>query len=154
MEKVFPDVYPEDLLERIIEDGAEENVMENVYRIANYGNNDRDAFLSTFLTQINAGLHNDRDSYVLSSLGQIDIGQYSTSLSISKKRAKRILKMIERKYGGPILLKGTIHPEYGLSMLTKDSKSNRTCDKDHIDWWLYDNADPSAHFKIIELEEV
>lgn len=149
----FPDTYPNDLLERIIEDGAAANTMEDVYRVANYGSNNRDAFLSTFLQNIKDGKYNDRDSVLALELSKNDIGEYATSLSTSEKRARKLLQLMERHYDGPILLKGTIHPEYGLSMLTKYSKSNRKTDKFHVDWWVYADVDPSCHFSVIELKE-
>lgn len=149
----FPDTYPSDLLERIIEDGAAANTMEDVYRVANYGSNNRDAFLSTFLQNIKDGKYNDRDSVLALELSKNDIGEYATSLSTSEKRAVKLLQIMERHYAGPILLKGTIYPEYGLSMLTRYSKSNRISNKFHVDWWVYAGADPSCHFNVIELKE-
>ena len=80
MEKIFPEYYPENLLECIIEDGAGENIIGNVYRIANYGENNRDAFLGSFLTDIKDGKYNDRDLTLAKTLVQKVIGKYSTSL--------------------------------------------------------------------------
>lgn len=151
MNKIFPDNYPPDLMERIIEDGAENNTFENVYRIANYGENNRDAFLSTFLTNLRDNMNiNIRDTFIAGT-NNYDIGTYGTSLTSNKKRAISTLRLMERKYNGPILLKGTIFPEYGMSMYTKDSKRRKAYSKYHIDWWLYKNEDPSEHFSIIEV---
>lgn len=150
MNKVFPESYPSDLMQRIIEDGAAENIIENVYRIANYGENNRDAFLSTFLTNIkDSGNTNIRDAYIFSQ-ENYDIGMYGTSLSSNEKKAKRTLSLLERKYNGPILLIGTILPEYGMSIFSKNSKTRKSYSKYHIDWWIYKDKDPSKHFKVLE----
>lgn len=152
MDNVFPDSYPKDLLQRIIDDGADNNTFENVYRIANYGQNNRDAFLSTFLTNIkDESNENIRDAYIASNINY-DIGLYGTSIVDTKHKALRTLNLLERKYDGPILLKGNILPEYGMSMYTKDSKSRESHNAHHIDWWIYKDADPSSHFSIEEVK--
>lgn len=154
MEKKFPDIYPCNLMECIIADGAGENTIENVYRIANYGENNRDAFLGSFLTDIIDGKYNNRDVAIAKQCAQADIGTYSTSLSESEAKAIKTLEMLEKKYDGPILLKGTITPEFGLSMYTRNSASKRISNKYHIDWWLYENADPSPYFTKLIIKEV
>ena len=155
MEKKFPKVYPQNLLECIIADGAGENTIENVYRVANYGVNNRDAFLGSFLTDIKDGKYNDRDLTLAKMCTQKDIGLYGTSLFDNEDRAIKILDMLEEKYDGPILLKGTILPEFGLSMYTRDSVSKRRGYKNkyHIDWWIYEDADPSPYFTELIIKE-
>ena len=44
---LFSDEHPEDLLEKIIEDGVTQSEFENVYRISDSGECNRDAFLCT-----------------------------------------------------------------------------------------------------------
>ena len=153
MKADFPDIYPKDLLSRIIEDGAGENTIELVYRIANYGKNDRDAFLSTLLTDIKDMQYNNRDAYLASKEIPVDIGIYSTSLSESEKDVRKLIRIMEQKYEGPVLLKGTVLPEFGLSMFTRNSKSKRRGRKHHIDWWIYKDMDPSPFFEKIVVEE-
>lgn len=154
MDKVFPENYPNDLLERITEDGAGNNTIDNVYRVANYGENNRDAFLSTFLTNIKDSLNTNNRDVCKAQEQTYDIGTYSTSLYAKAKRAKNILLLLERKYNGPILLKGTVLPEYGMSMYTRDSKTRDVNKKSsHIDWWVYKDEDPSEHFEIVEVNK-
>ena len=151
IEKKFAPDYPKDLLERIIEDGAGDNTYENVYRISNYGGINRDAFLSTFLENHNKNLNtNIRDVYIENKENE-DIGIYGTSLTSNFRKAKQLLKLMEKKHDGPILLVGNILPEYGMSMFTKDSKTRKASNKYHIDWWLYESADPSKCFERVNL---
>lgn len=146
MKKIFPEVYPKDLLDKIIEDGAKENTYYNVYRVSASGLNNRDAFLSSFLDRANI-----RDAYLSKKqdLDQVyDIGDFSTSLFYIKKQALNVLKCFEKYEDSPALLEGTITPKFGLSMYTRDSKSKRKSKSSHIDWWLYEFADPSKYFRI------
>lgn len=155
MDKEFPENYPKDLLKRIIEDGADNNTIDDVYRIANYGENNRDAFLSSFLTDIKDGLNiNNRDAYKAEK-NTYDIGYYGTSLCSKKKRAKNTLRLLEKnKYNGPVLLKGKVLPQYGMSIYTKDSRTRNVNSKSsHIDWWIYKDEDPSKHFEIVEVNK-
>ncbi len=153
MEKVFPEGYPENLLQLIIEDGAKENTIKDVYRVSFLGENNRDAFLSSFMERgQNQNGYEIRD-FALAETENLDIGLYSTSLFDSEKTSFKILKMFKKHYNGPKLLYGIINPYFGYSIKTNESRSCRHADKHHIDWWLYKNADPSVDFKIIEEKE-
>lgn len=145
----FPESYPKDLLDRIIEDGAGDNTFENVYRVDNYGKCNRDAFLSSFQEKKKRNGLNNRDSYKQQN-NEYDIGEYSTSLSSNKREIKNTLKMMENHYNRPKILIGNINPKYGKSMKTRESKSQRYSKRNHIDWWLYEDADPSNDFRYLE----
>ncbi len=145
----FPDSYPKDLLERIIEDGAGDNIFENVYRIDNHGKCDRDTFLSSYLEKQKENGINNRDSYKQQN-DEYDIGEYSTSLNSNKREIKNTLKCFEKHGKKPRILIGNIDPKYGKSMKTRESKSQRYSKRNHIDWWLYEDADPSKDFRYLE----
>lgn len=150
---LFPEDYPDDLYDRIVQDGAGENIF-NVYRVSDVGINNRDAFLCTYYTRIKTSQLNNRDAYKYQHCfdGDYDIGIFSTSCFDEEKAANKILKLIEKHVDGPRMLYGTITPEYGLSMKTSESKSGRKSKKHHIDWWIYKDVDPSIKFCEMEVE--
>lgn len=151
---MFPEDYPSDLYDRIIEDGAGENTFE-VYRISNVGTNCRDAFLCSYHTNKSSSNLNNRDAYVYKyRIGDnYDIGLFSTSCFDEQKAANKILRLIEKRVDSPKMLRGTTAPEHGLSMRTIESKSGRKSKKHHIDWWIYKDTDPSINFYEVEVEQ-
>ena len=155
MENRFPENYPVDLYDRIIQDGGANNKFSKVYRIASYGIIDRDAFLSTFeeYNLNNTDLVN-RDVYLASLQKDYDIGEYSVSFFEKQRDARRILKLKKRYHDGPVLIFGPILPEHGLSIRTKDSTNpNRNKSSDsHIDLWKYENIDMSNLFEVEEVQ--
>ena len=145
--RVFPEDYPFDLREKIIEDGGAENAFDCVYRVARSGIINRDAFLSSFQER-KLGLVQHRDGFLMSQQANYDIGAYSTSCFEKKNRANKILQVIKKHSDGPVLLAGKIVPDSGLSMRTADSKSKRKAGESHIDWWIYSDFDPSGDFSL------
>ena len=153
MENRFPESYPSDLYDRIIQDGAANNTFDRVYRVASYGIVNRDAFLSTFeeFTLPKTDLAN-RDVYLASLQQNYDIGDYSVSFYEKQKDAIRILKLKKRYYDGPALISGMILPEHGLSIRTRESADKNRRRKDsHVDLWKYERADMT---NVFEIEEV
>lgn len=154
--KKLPDEYPLEIYDLIIEDGGSERTFENVYRIAEKGKLNRDAFLSSFQERrVKSSLnnsYNNRDAF-LAEQEVIDIGDYSTSCFQKRKNAKKVLKLKARYEDGPKILIGTILPDSGLSMLTAESKSHRMAKDSHIDWWIYQGVDPSQDFRYDIKEE-
>ncbi len=150
---LFPDDYPKDLYERVVADGAGKNEYD-VYRVAELGENNRDAFLSSYTEQKLKNSINNRDVYLAMKQkeNEYDIGLFSTSCFETIKQAKKILKLKERHVAGPCILFGRIMPETGLSMKTENSKSGRKARRGHIDWWIYKDVDPSKNFSEVEEE--
>lgn len=143
--RIFPEDYPSNLKDKIIEDGGAENAFDCVYRVARSGIINRDAFLSSF-QEHKFGIVQHRDIALMLQQGQCNIGAYSTSCFEDKNQANKVLQMIKKYSDGPILLKGKIVPDSGLSMRTADSKSKRKAGSSHIDWWIYSDFDPSGDF--------
>lgn len=154
MENIFPDSYPTDLLERIIEDGAGNNLFEKVFRVATSGSINRDTFLSTFEeSNVDKTTLVNRDLY-LQQKNIYDIGDYSVSFYEKRRDAKRILRLKKRYYDGPVLITGSILPIHGMSIRTQESNNleRRTTDS-HIDLWKYRDADLTELFEL-DVEEV
>lgn len=154
MENKFPQIYPCDLYDRIILDGGANNTFEKVYRVASYGVIDRDAFLSTFeeFKLPDTNLVN-RDAFLASACNDYDIGDYSVSFYERRKEAKRVLGLKKRYHDGPVLIFGTILPEHGLSIRTRESTNpDRRTNDSHVDLWKYENVDMTNLFEIEEMQ--
>ena len=152
MEHVYPDCFPENIEELIILDGAGKYEIK-YYRICRSGMIDRAAFRSSFedADVRNGGTHN-RDVYLDSKEGKIeDIGQFSTSGFEKVSAAKRCLKMMKKHYDGPVIAEGKTTPACGLSMRTRESRfRQKKGERSHIDWWIYEDAEPHLHFVLYE----
>lgn len=146
--KKFPESYPDNLLDMIIADGASENTFNDVYRVSNCELINRDSFLSSFLEKIRSEDTVNRDAYLAKDM---TIDDFSTSFFEKKKDAEKIIVLKIKYENKPILMKGTIIPDLGLSIRTKESKTRNISKKrsksSHIDWWLYEDADPSYLFE-------
>lgn len=80
-----------------------------------------------------------------------DPRQYSLSTYIALKDIKRFV-VIDSRYQPPWLLaKGHTTREDGLSCKTKDWKKGYK--SSHVDWWLYEGAQPWAAFEEITYNE-
>lgn len=143
MKNNFPNTYPFDFFDKIKEDGAGDFVIENVFRISIKGDNNQETFLSSFLNKSIS----DRDTFLSMKDENYDIGFYSTSMISDERKAYKTLQMFQKYHQGPAILKGTIQPAFGPSMFTSDSRTGRKPNKHHIDWWLYNKADPSCCFE-------
>ena len=153
MENKFPQIYPCDLYDKIIQDGGANNIFENVYRVASYGIINRDAFLSTFeeFELPDTNLVN-RDAFLASTCNNYDIGDYSVSFYEKRKDAKKILNLKKKQYDGPVLIYGMILPEHGLSIRTRESTDpNRRTKDSHVDLWKYEDVDMTNLFEIEEV---
>lgn len=143
-------VCPDDLIEKILEDGGAHNLFENVYRVAYMGIINRDAFLNSCEQSLRDNIH-IRDS-ISSSDNYYDIGDYSTSCFENLAKVKSILKCMKKHREGPVLINGPITPESGYSMRTADSRTGRKAGRSHIDWWIYEQYDPSNLFTLTEVK--
>lgn len=138
VEKKFPSFFPEN----IIPEDAEYRE-EKVYRICRWGKIDKDAFISTYEEYIRGNIQNK-------DLDLSDPGTYSTSTFFNKRDARGILKCITRYKPAAIVALGKTNPEYGPIQVTK----NRTGQKNsHVDWWLFEQADPSDEFEEVDVYE-
>ena len=152
-----PDTPNNNLRDLIVADGAQENYFENVYRVSEFNPINRDSFRASieepFYT--GTGSHNrcNRDMVMAQKESVIDIGDYSVSFFQDLKDIKRILKIKQKHSPAPIIVEGDIVPDYGYSILTKNSKTRRIYRNDsHIDLWKYSDTDLVPFFKKIEVE--
>lgn len=150
----FPDSYPKNLLECIIKDGAAQNTYTDVYRISDDGLCNRDAFLCTAQQNLVYGLCN-RDAYLaLVMQEECDIDIWSTSCWQDLKKVQKFCAVKEKHDHSPAILKGTIFPDTGYSILTTERYSiNGTVSKrrkGHVDWWIFKDVDVSQNFSIME----
>lgn len=145
MKGKYPDCFPVNIEQLIIEDGAGENEFI-YYRVCDNEDINRDAFKGTYEVALDkiGSVHN-RDVY-LGDEKTIDIGEYATSGFEKVKDAKNILKCKKKHHDGPIIIVGSTIPSCGLSMRTKDSKTRKKKNS-HIDWWIYKEAHPEIYFK-------
>ena len=155
MKNRLPKEYPPILYDMIIRDGGAERKFDTVYRISKTGEINRDAFLSTFQEKMReeSETQNRDEQMATEEQEEIDIGRFSTSCFQIKRKAINILKLKAKHGNFPCLLKGTIFPDSGLSMLTASSNSGRRATKSHIDWWIYEGKDPSNCFDIDSEDE-
>lgn len=152
---VFSSSHPSDLLERIIADGATQKSFNSVYRVSDSGQCTRDAFICTVLDNCQRNVNN-RDAYLQLMQATYEIDDWSTSCWDSLTKAQNLLRLKEKYYDSPSILVGNILQESGYSILTterfsiKDSPLRKKR-KHHIDWWIFEDQDVSAHFKKLEV---
>ena len=155
--KFYPNSYPDDLLARIIEDGATQQYCKDVYRISKTGACNRDVFICSALEN-EVGEVNTRDAYLAEKNRAYEIGEWSTSCCDCLSAAQEKLALMERHHDRPLILIGNILPETGYSVLTTERKTIKILPakklrkkKHHIDWWIFKDQDVSEHFRILEV---
>ena len=156
-QELFSSVHPSDLLERIIADGVTQERFENVYRISDSGQCNRDAFLCSALDNSRRDINN-RDAYLAEKQAMYEIDDWSTSCWEILSKANNILRMKEKYNDSPSILVGNILQETGYSILTTERISiknlpprQRNKKKHHIDWWFFEDQDVSVYFKKLEV---
>lgn len=113
MERKYPDCFPANIEQLIIEDGEGENEFI-YYRVCDNENINRDAFKGTYEVGLDeiGSIHN-RDLH-LADEKTIDIGEYATSGFEKVKDAKNILKCKKKYHDGPIIIVGKTIPSCGF----------------------------------------
>ena len=131
--QVFPVGYPGDLLDRILLDGGSFEA-HFAYRVAKYGAEDPQSYLSTFQEK-------QLNPVRLPSQQKPDksISTYSTSLSVCKDRMTDYCHLSMRNYPRATVVEGKTEPVCGPSKL--NSKTG------HVDWWLFADAKPWLYFR-------
>lgn len=142
--KKYPDCFPDDFEERILSKGARFQ-SRSVYRIMKFGKINRDNFLSTF-EETERGLRPPGKRINVN-----DPGIYSTSCNMEYAEAKYVLGIMMRHYPEPFIALGTTMQECGPSQLTSERiEDNHTT---HVDWWIYENAQPQQYFEEVYADE-
>lgn len=129
-----------------IPEWAREQELE-VYRALRTGKVEKESFLNTYEEngfKVNIGEEED------------DPKQYSLSTYIKPKDLKRFVTMTS-DYGVPFkFAKGITKPIHGICLETKEWKRQLGIKKykgSHVDWWLYDGAEPWKEFSEVNLNE-
>lgn len=124
---------------------AREQELE-VYRACATGKVDEKSFLNSF----------EENGFQVSLGGEEDDPQeYSLSSYTKFKDVKRFMTM-DSRFGVPFkIAKGITKPVHGICLETKEWKRNLgiKCRGSHVDWWLYENAEPWKEFEEVILDE-
>lgn len=141
----FPKCFPENFESEILPKEAQEKNIP-VYRIIKHGKIDRDSFISTFEEMQRKMIPSSKKARKLS-----DPGLYSTSCNIAYNEAEYALKMFMRHNPKAFIAKGETEKTCGPCQLTsdRDKKQKNT----HVDWWVYEEANPQIYFKKVEIDE-
>ena len=124
---------------------AREQELE-VYRACATGKVDEKSFLNSF----------EENGFQVSLGGEEDDPQeYSLSSYTKFKDVKRFMTM-DSRFGVPFKIsKGITKPVHGICLETKEWKRNLGIKYrgSHVDWWLYENAEPWKEFEEVILDE-
>lgn len=136
LRRKYPPGFP---VEELPKEAKEERI--DVYRVCRSGKVDSASFLPTYLDELSRTKENVGEEH--------DIGYYSLSTFFKENDAKRVLKFLRGKQPSAILAIGCTEPSCGLCQRTRERKKNA---KSHVDWWLYQDAEPHRYFHEICLE--
>lgn len=134
IKRFFPDYFSR----FEIPEGAKEQEIK-VYRACRTQLCDHGSFIPTFEIQ--------NFIYLMDQL-EDDPGVYSLSTFEMAKDIKRFATLDSDLHKPYKIAIGKTAPECGLSQRTRERK--RKYKGSHVDWWLYMNAEPWKHFKIID----
>lgn len=137
---MFPKCFPANFESEILPIKEDESIAIDVYRVIKSGEINRAAFLSTW---------EETEENLIDSLDKSDPGTYATSCSSSLGVLKRLTKRIMLHHPSPIIAKGTTEVSCGPSQKSKDRTQKNT---PHVDWWVYDEAEPHLYFEEVKEE--
>lgn len=134
IKKKFPSALPLDKLPT----GAKEMEIE-VYRLCTTGAVEPNSFLPTFLDPA------QKDS---KNIDHNNISYYSLSTFEGENDILRIYKFFKQKRNPKtIIAKGATATSCGIVQRTAERTGQITS---HVDWWLYENAEPHRFFQPYE----
>lgn len=135
IEKKFPSALPIDKLPA----GAKE-IEIAVYRLCITGEVEPNSFLPTFLDPAQKDLKN---------LDHNDISYYSLSTFERENDIRKIYKFFRQKRSPrTIIAKGSTAASCGVAQRTAERTGQRNS---HVDWWLYEDAEPHRFFQPYEI---
>jgi len=112
-----------------------------VYRACRSGAVDKESFMNTY---------EENGFAVPDYLKEDDPSAYSMSCYLKVKDLKRFCSVTKRPMPLPLAFGKTV-PIYGVCVLTKEWKKESK--SSHVDWWLYENAEPWNAFDEVNYEE-
>lgn len=117
-----------------------------VFRACATGKVDRESFLNSY----------EENGFQVSQDGQEDDPQeYSLSTYTKFKDLKRFMTA-DSRFGVPFkIAQGITNPIHGISLETREWKRNLgiKSKSSHVDWWLYENAEPWKEFNEVNYNE-
>lgn len=137
----YPKEFPEKFEEEILPKGAAHK-RKTVYRIIKSGKIDREGFISTY-EEVKRGLIPEPKR----GLNLNDPGTYSTSCNMVYEEAEYWLDVFMRHHPKALIAKGITEPSCGPSQLTSEREAR---DDTHVDWWIYEEAQPQIFFEEVD----
>lgn len=111
-----------------------------VYRACRTYKIEKESFLTTY---------EENGFHLTVSADANDPQEYSLSTFERVKDVKRFVS-IDGRYNPPwVLAKGTTSPVCGISSRTREWKKTKSS---HVDWWLYESAEPWKYFVEVDYE--
>lgn len=138
--KKYPACFPSNFETEILPKGAKEE-KKTVYRVMKYGEMNREGFISTY-EEIKRGLIPPRKRMNLQ-----DPGMYSTSCNLEYSDAEYVVNLFMRHHPEAFVAKGETEESCGPCQLTSEREPRADS---HVDWWIYEEAVPQAHFQRLE----
>lgn len=139
----FPSCFPVDFEEKLLPKDLPDIELSPVYRICTTGKIQKNSFLSTYEEDL---MNPNRKRHSLN-----DPGTFGTSVFMTPQTTKNALKCLTRHHPEAYIIIGTASSSLGPVQETYNRTHNKR-DKDHVDWWLYADSDPSHIFKRYEQE--
>lgn len=141
----YPSCFPDNFEDEILPSDVHFE-KKFVYRVMKKGVIDREGFIST-CEEVQRGLRPRHKRDVLE-----DPSYYSTSCNGDLEDARSAVELLSGHHPKAIIAQGVINPPAcGPWQLTEErtGKSNNS----HIDWWVYDDAEPQNDFKELNTNE-
>ena len=114
-----------------------------VYRACPTRRIERNSFLNSF---------EENGFKPLPNLPEDDPQQYCLSTSYKAKDLKRFVSINARFQPPYLLVKGVTEPSCGVSCRTNEWKKKGKRNY-HVDWWLYEEAEPWKYFEEVDYEQ-
>lgn len=140
----YPECFPDNFEDEILPAEAK-NENKPVYRIIKFGSINRDSFISTY-EEIQKGLMPPPKR----PLNPINPGIYSTSCNMEYSEAEYWLKVFMRHHPRAFIASGETEASCGPCQLTSEREKRKDT---HVDWWIYENAEPQKYFKEVNKHE-
>lgn len=139
----FPSCFPEDFEERLLPKDLPDIELSPVYRVCTTKDITKRTFFSTYEEDL---LNPNRKRHSLD-----DPSTFGTTVFMTLESVNNVLKCLTRHYPAPYIILGKVLSDLGPAQKTYE-RTQLKKDKDHVDWWLYTNADPSYLFNKYEPE--
>lgn len=137
----YPDCFPENFERDILPKGAKP-VNRHVYRLIKSGKIDRSGFLSTFEEVKSGAVPPPKRGLDLSAPET-----YSTSCFEDYQDIEYLLDIFMRHYPRVFVAEGETHASCGPSQRTSERRKK---EDSHVDWWIYNDAEPHKFFKEVK----